>query len=184
MAKNYTYIKGAEYPYQYKYEHMAVTTDCVIFTYENRTLKVLLVRRGTDPFKGKWAFPGGFLKLDETAKDGALRELVRKPLWRHLQFSTMWSKTPTGQRQTCIRWDSRRKLLMLSAFWLIVINMNLTRNISTESSNQAIIWPSSAKWMTSSITSQEERPAIMSDLFRSTKQRLGSLSILCFNEKM
>ena len=75
MAKNYTYIKGAEYPYQYKYEHMAVTTDCVIFIYENRTLKVLLVRRGTDPFKGKWAFPGGFLKLDETAKDGAPREL-------------------------------------------------------------------------------------------------------------
>ena len=75
MAKNYTYVKGAEYPYQYKYEHMAVTTDCVIFTYEDWTLKVLLVRRGMDPFKGEWAFPGGFLKLDETAKEGALREL-------------------------------------------------------------------------------------------------------------
>ena len=75
MAKNYTYVKGAEFPYQYKYEHMAVTTDCVIFTYEDWTLKVLLVRRGMDPYKGEWAFPGGFLKLDETAKDGALREL-------------------------------------------------------------------------------------------------------------
>ena len=75
MAKNYTYVKGAEFPYQYKYEHMAVTTDCVIFTYEDWTLKVLLVRRGMDPYKGGWAFPGGFLKLDETAKDGALREL-------------------------------------------------------------------------------------------------------------
>ena len=73
MAKNYTYIKGAEYPYQYKYEHMAVTTDCVIFIYENRTLKVLLVRRGTDPFKGKWAFPGGFLKLDETGSPAKFR---------------------------------------------------------------------------------------------------------------
>jgi ADP-ribose pyrophosphatase len=75
MGKNYTYVKGAEFPYQYKYEHMAVTTDCVIFTYEDWMLKVLLVRRGMDPYKGEWAFPGGFLKLDETAKDGALREL-------------------------------------------------------------------------------------------------------------
>ena len=75
MAKNYTYVKGAEFPYQYKYEHMAVTTDCVIFTYEDWMLKVLLVRRGMDPYKGEWAFPGGFLKLDETAREGARREL-------------------------------------------------------------------------------------------------------------
>lgn len=75
MGKNYTYVKGAEFPFQYKYEHMAVTTDCVIFTYEDWKLKVLLVRRGADPYKGEWALPGGFLKNDETARDGALREL-------------------------------------------------------------------------------------------------------------
>jgi len=75
MAKNHTYVKGAEFPYQYKYEHMAVTTDCVIFTYEDWALKVLLVRRGLDPYKGQWAFPGGFLKMDETARQGAQREL-------------------------------------------------------------------------------------------------------------
>lgn len=75
MAKNYTYVPGAEFPYQYKYEHMAVTTDCVIFTYEERQLKVLLVRRGGEPCKGMWAFPGGFLRNDETAVQGALREL-------------------------------------------------------------------------------------------------------------
>ena len=75
MAKNYTFVKGAEFPYQYKYEHMAVTADCVIFTYEDRNLKVLLVKRGGDPYKGQWAFPGGFLRMNETAKEGALREL-------------------------------------------------------------------------------------------------------------
>ena len=75
MSKNYTYVPGAEYPYQYKYEHMAVTTDCVIFTFEDRRLKVLLVRRGAEPYKGQWAFPGGFLRIDESAKEGALREL-------------------------------------------------------------------------------------------------------------
>ena len=75
MSKNYTYKPGDPFPFQYKYEHMAVTTDCVIFTYEDWTLKVLLVRRGGEPFKGEWAFPGGFLKMDETAEQGALREL-------------------------------------------------------------------------------------------------------------
>jgi len=75
MGKDYTFVKGAEFPYQYKYEHMAVTTDCVIFSYEDRELKVLLIRRGADPYKGQWAFPGGFLRMTETAKEGALREL-------------------------------------------------------------------------------------------------------------
>ena len=75
MGKNTAYVPGAEFPFQYKYEHMAVTTDCVIFTFEDRKLKVLLVRRGAEPYKGKWAFPGGFLRMDETAEQGALREL-------------------------------------------------------------------------------------------------------------
>ena len=78
MGKNYTYVPGAEFPYQYRYEHMAVTTDCVIFTYEDWKLKVLLVRRGGEPCKGKWAFPGGFLRNDETAEQGALRELFEE----------------------------------------------------------------------------------------------------------
>ena len=75
MGKNFRYAPGSEFPWQYKYEHMAVTTDCVIFAYEDRTLKVLLVRRGLEPYKGDWAFPGGFLKTSETAREGALREL-------------------------------------------------------------------------------------------------------------
>jgi len=75
MEKTHAYVPGAEFPWQYKYEHMAVTTDCVIFTYEDPDLKVLLVRRGGEPCKGMWAFPGGFLRTNETAEQGALREL-------------------------------------------------------------------------------------------------------------
>lgn len=78
MAKNYTYVRGAAFPYQYRYEHPAVTTDCVIFTYEDRTLKVLLVRRGGEPYKGEWALPGGFIRSDETAYEGARRELFEE----------------------------------------------------------------------------------------------------------
>lgn len=61
--------------YHYKYPHPSVTTDCVIFGFDGVKLNVLLVQRGIEPYKGRWAFPGGFLKMDESAEEGALREL-------------------------------------------------------------------------------------------------------------
>ena len=61
--------------YCYKYPHPAVTTDCVIFGFNGERLQVLLIERGIEPYKGHWAFPGGFLKMDETAEEGAKREL-------------------------------------------------------------------------------------------------------------
>lgn len=64
-----------EKKYCYKYPHPAVTTDCVIFGFDGNDIKVLLIERGIEPYKGKWAFPGGFLNMDETAAEGALREL-------------------------------------------------------------------------------------------------------------
>lgn len=65
MNKNFTY----DYP------RPAVTTDCVIFGYNGLELNVLLIERGIEPFKGKWALPGGFLHENENAEEGALREL-------------------------------------------------------------------------------------------------------------
>ena len=61
--------------YCYRYPRPAVTTDCVIFGFDGEKLSVLLIQRGNEPFKGAWAFPGGFLDMDETAETGALREL-------------------------------------------------------------------------------------------------------------
>lgn len=61
--------------YCYRYPHPAVTTDCVIFGFDGQGLQVLLVERGIEPYKGRWAFPGGFLRMDESAYEGALREL-------------------------------------------------------------------------------------------------------------
>ena len=61
--------------YTYKYPHPAVTTDCVVFGFDGKELKVLLIERGGEPYKGCWAFPGGFLEMDETVEEGASREL-------------------------------------------------------------------------------------------------------------
>ena len=59
----------------YQYPHPAVTADCVIFGFDGVSIKVLLIQRGIEPFKGKWALPGGFMKIDETAEECAKREL-------------------------------------------------------------------------------------------------------------
>jgi 8-oxo-dGTP diphosphatase len=60
--------------YTYKYPRPAVTADCVVITKEAEP-KVLLIQRGFDPYKGCWAFPGGFMNIDETTEQCAIREL-------------------------------------------------------------------------------------------------------------
>ena len=60
--------------YTYKYPRPAVTSDCVVITKEEQP-KVLLIQRGFDPYKGSWAFPGGFMNMDETTEECAIREL-------------------------------------------------------------------------------------------------------------
>lgn len=67
------------------YDRPSVTADLVIFRMrttdgENfrkdpeNTLSLLLIRRGEHPFLGQWALPGGFLRMDETVEECALRE--------------------------------------------------------------------------------------------------------------
>src|ERR1700759_5053966 len=59
----------------YQYPRAALTVDCVVFGLGDTELKVLLIQRGLAPFKGKWALPGGFVRVEETLDEAARREL-------------------------------------------------------------------------------------------------------------
>src|SRR3954453_14874257 len=62
-------------PFTYQYPRPALTVDCVVFGFDEGELKILLIERALEPFKGKWALPGGFVRVDETLDEAARREL-------------------------------------------------------------------------------------------------------------
>ncbi len=61
--------------FTYRYARPALAVDCVVFGLDDDDLKVLLIRRGMDPYVGRWALPGGFVHMDETVEEAARREL-------------------------------------------------------------------------------------------------------------
>jgi 8-oxo-dGTP diphosphatase len=65
-------------PHTYQYPRAALTVDCVVFGFDEGELKVLLIQRALEPFKGKWALPGGFVRVDETLDAAARRELAEE----------------------------------------------------------------------------------------------------------
>lgn len=62
----------------YEYPRPALTVDCVVFGMDEDDLKVLLIQRDLEPFAGKWALPGGFVRMDESLEEAARRELVEE----------------------------------------------------------------------------------------------------------
>ena len=61
--------------FSYKYPRAALAVDCVVFGFDESELKVLLIERALEPFKGSWALPGGFVHVNETIDEAARREL-------------------------------------------------------------------------------------------------------------
>ena len=57
------------------YAKIAVTVDVIVGTQRGEELLVLLVQRAHEPFKERWALPGGFVEQDEDLPDAARREL-------------------------------------------------------------------------------------------------------------
>ncbi len=61
----------------YEYPRPALAVDCVVFGVDlaDRELEVLLIRRDLEPYRGRWALPGGFVRVTETLEEAARREL-------------------------------------------------------------------------------------------------------------
>lgn len=62
----------------YEYPHPGLAVDCVVFGLDERDLKILLIRRGLEPYEDRWALPGGFVGIDESLEDAARRDLYQE----------------------------------------------------------------------------------------------------------
>ena len=73
--------------YTYEFPRPAVTVDAVVFVKEDNELKVLLIKRAHAPFEGEWAFPGGFLDMEETCETAVVRELQEETGLSGIKFT-------------------------------------------------------------------------------------------------
>ncbi len=89
-----------------------VATDIVIFTISNRQVKLLLVRRASEPYLGKWALPGGFVRVDENLEDCARRELADQTGVSDLYLEQLYT---FGQ----VKRDPRERIVTVAYYALV-----------------------------------------------------------------
>jgi 8-oxo-dGTP diphosphatase len=99
MAKKGKYI--------YDWPRPMVTVDAAVFAVRADKAKILLIKREKEPFKGKWALPGGFIEIDEELEDAVARELAEEtglvniPLEQMHTFGTV-GRDPRGRQITIV----------------------------------------------------------------------------------
>lgn len=100
-------------PYSYEYPRPAITVDCIIFGLDaSQQLKVLLIQRGTEPYLDYWAFPGGFVDMDETLEAAALRELEEETGMREVFIEQLYTFGNPGR-------DPRGRVISVAYFALV-----------------------------------------------------------------
>ncbi len=106
------------------YPKPAVTVDIVIFTIKDNDLKVLLVKRGIEPFKGMWAIPGGFVRINESLEDAARRELREETGVKDVYLEQLYTFGDLGR-------DPRGRVITV-AYFALVNSENLKLKATTD----------------------------------------------------
>lgn len=94
------------------FEQPGVTVDLVIFTVDDKKLKVLLVKRANEPFEGCWSIPGGFLKKGESLEEAASRVMEEKTGVREVYLEQLYTFGRPDR-------DPRARIITVTYFALI-----------------------------------------------------------------
>ena len=91
--------------YIYDWPRPMVTVDAVVFGVFQNKAKLLLINRKKEPFKGKWALPGGFVGIDEELEDAVARELAEETGLENIKLEQMHTfgkcgRDPRGRQIT------------------------------------------------------------------------------------
>ncbi len=103
---------GKDKKHKYEYPRPALASDCVLFGFDGGELKVLLLEREKEPFKNKWALPGGFVFMDETTEDCAKRILNEKAGLKNIFIEQLYTFSDLDR-------DPRERIVTVSYFALI-----------------------------------------------------------------
>lgn len=98
--------------YTYDYPRPALATDAAIFGYDGEALHLLLLQRATDPYKGKWALPGGYLHIDETTEEAVRRVLLEKTGVDKLYLEQLYTFSKTDR-------DPRERVISVAYYALV-----------------------------------------------------------------
>ena len=114
----------------HNFEKPSVTVDMVIFTIQEGRLKVLLIKRDLEPFRGKWAIPGGFVRIHESLDDAAKRELNEETGVGDVYLEQLYSFGNPGR-------DPRGRVITIS--YMALINSENIR-IRAASDASSVSW--------------------------------------------
>jgi len=100
--------------FTYPYERPGLTVDCVVFGYFEGLLKVLLIKRDLEPCKGKWALPGGYVRIHETLEEAALRELKEETSVEDVYLEQLYSFSALHR-------DPRERIITVAYYALVKV---------------------------------------------------------------
>jgi len=91
--------------YIYDWPRPMVTVDAVVFGFFKNKAKLLLINRKKEPFKGRWALPGGFVGIDEEVEEAVARELAEETGLANIRLEQMHTfgkcgRDPRGRQIT------------------------------------------------------------------------------------
>lgn len=105
--------------YCYDFPRPALTADCILFRRKGSDLELLLIQRAFEPFKGNWALPGGFVDMDETTYEAAVRELAEETGIQCKELKQLYTFSELGR-------DPRGKTV--SVVYYAFMNANIEAN--------------------------------------------------------
>ncbi|MFO0589195.1 MAG: NUDIX domain-containing protein [Polyangiaceae bacterium] len=100
--------------FTYEYARPALAVDIVVFGLDE-DLKILLIKRDLEPFQGKWALPGGFVRMDETLDEAARRELEEETGVSRLYLEQLYTFGDLGR-------DPRERVVSVAYYALVKLS--------------------------------------------------------------